>query len=175
MVSFVKAKKGGVGLRDIRIVERGAAMTVRGRLEDISTNGSATFVAATDQEETYEVALSEVVSCEASVLKEKESVEGILHGGSIYGICRISDLYLETKAGVNRTERPKLNLTVKKDRGGTIMAQSRMAKGPDETTNGFGPGWTSRMSAHVAPFVPDGLGLDRLEDQAVDERLAQIN
>jgi hypothetical protein len=48
-------------------------------------------------------------------------------------------------------ERPKLNLTVKKElqgMGGQIMAQSRMAKGPDGT-NGFDYGWTTRMSKHV--------------------------
>ena len=45
-------------------------------------------------------------------------------------------------------ERPKLNLTVKKElqgMGGQIMAQSSMARGPDGT-NGFAPGWTTRVS-----------------------------
>ena len=41
-----------------------------------------------------------------------------------------------------------LNLTVKKDRGGTIMAQSMMAKGPDGTI-GFKPGWTTRVSRYA--------------------------
>merc|ERR1711862_1048891 len=101
---------------------------------------------------------SEVISCDVSVLKEKDSVEGILHDGSIYGICRIVDLYLETKLdskhGAARKERPRLNLTVKKDRGGKIMAQSMMAKGPDGS-NGFAPGWTSRISMFVlVPMKP---------------------
>ena len=34
--------------------------------------------------------------------------------------------------------------------GGQIMAQSRMAKGPDGTTNGFESGWTTRVSPHAA-------------------------
>ena len=37
--------------------------------------------------------------------------------------------------------------------GGQIMAQSRMAKGPDGT-NGFAHGWTSRLSPFVKSFVP---------------------
>lgn len=32
--------------------------------------------------------------------------------------------------------------------GGQIMAQSRMAKGPDGT-NGFDPGWTNRVSLYA--------------------------
>ena len=32
--------------------------------------------------------------------------------------------------------------------GGQIMAQSRMAKGPDGT-NGFDSGWTRRVSLHM--------------------------
>ena len=40
--------------------------------------------------------------------------------------------------------------------GGQIMAQSRMAKGPDGT-NGFVHGWTSRLSPNVKSFVPPGI------------------
>jgi hypothetical protein len=160
LVSFAKTRKGGNDLRDIRIVKRGAATFVRGQLENVSFPqdgsgcGSAKFV--TSEGKVYETSLSEVVSCDVSALKEKEAVEGVLHEGSIYGICRTVDVTLESKLGVGHKERPKLNLTVKKDRGGKIMAQSMMAKGPEQGTNGFAPGWTKRMSAHVKEFVPGG-------------------
>ena len=162
LVSFVKAKSGKMNVRDIRVVTRGAASRTRGRLEDIklagSTSGSgdeastekgtAKFIVANESEDTYDVDLSEVVSCDPSLLKEKESVEVILHEGRVYGVCRTVDLYLESKLGTSHKERPKLNLTVKKDRGGKIMAQSMMAKGPDGTT-GFVPGWTTRVSKYA--------------------------
>ncbi|CAJ1953346.1 unnamed protein product [Cylindrotheca closterium] len=152
MVSFVKAKKGS-GVRDVRIVTRSAAKFIQGRLEKIepATNpsnrnsGTAKFVTANEKEEVYDVDLSEVVSCDVAALKDKQPVEAILHEGKLYGICRTADLYLESKLGTRNKERPKLNLTVKKNRGGTIMAQSMMAKGPDGT-NGFGEGWTTRKS-----------------------------
>jgi cold shock CspA family protein len=144
LVSFVKAKSGK-GVRDIRVVKRQAAVLVRGRLEDIvmantskngpggdesskGTIGTAKFIAATEKEEEYMIDLAEVVSCDASILKEKQAVEGILYDGKIFGVCRTVDLYLESKLGASHKERPKLNLSVKKDRGGTIIAQSMMAK-----------------------------------------------
>ena len=143
LVSFVKASRGGKGVRDIRVVERGAATLQRGRLEDIkltpdsesNSPGTAKFIAATEKEEEYDIKLSEVVSCDVSILKDKESVEGILHDGKVYGICRTCDLYLGSKLGSGHKERPKLNLTVrkelKKNMGGKIMAQSMMAKVSD--------------------------------------------
>ena len=173
LVSFVK---GGSGVRDVRIVSRGTATLLRGRLENIQIEnegidgapvaGTAKFIS--DEDKTYDVSLSEVVSCAPSVLKEKEAAEGILYEDCIFGIARTVDLYLDTKLGVGHKERPKLNLTVKKDRGGKIMAQSAMAKGPDGTT-GFAPGWTTRVSKFASlketatelsieaePFVPPG-------------------
>jgi hypothetical protein len=154
IVSFVKAKSGK-GVRDIRVVSRAAANLLRGRLEDIKVeedpnaetgkSGSAKFIAATNVEEIYDVSLSEVVSCDASLLKEKETVEAIVHESALYGICRTVDLYLESKLGASHRERPKLNLVVKKDRGGTIIAQSMISKGPDGT-DGFASGWTARVS-----------------------------
>ena len=69
-----------------------------------------------------------MVSCDPSQLKNRVEVEGVLHDNAIHGLCRITDLRLESKLGTGRKERPKLNLTVKKDRAGTIMAQSMMAK-----------------------------------------------
>lgn len=112
---------------------RGTAPLLRGRLETIQIEnegidgapvvGRANFIS--DEDKTYDVvSLSEVVSCAPSVLIEKEAVEGILYEDCIFGIVRTVDLYLDTKLGVGHKERPKLNLTVKKDRGGKIMAQS---------------------------------------------------
>lgn len=170
LVSFVRGKNWKTA-RDIRIVKRETAILQRGRLENIQivetedkkNMGKAQFIAATEKQEVYEVDLEEVVSCAASILKEKESMEGILHEGKIYGLCRTSDLYLASKlvggSGKNR-QRPKLNLTVKKDRGGTIMAQSMMAKGPDGTI-GFKTGWTSRVSEYSI-----------LEEEATDDENA---
>ncbi len=89
-------------------------------------------------------------------------------------VCRAKDISLASSFGRNSggissglKERPKLNLTVKKElqgMGGQIMAQSRMAKGPDGT-NGFDSGWTTRvrkhaplntsLSASASEFVPN--------------------
>mmetsp|Transcript_4412 Transcript_4412/g.10674 ORF Transcript_4412/g.10674 Transcript_4412/m.10674 type:complete len:1332 (-) Transcript_4412:111-4106(-) len=160
LVSFGKGRKRKTA-RDIRIVKREKATLQRGRLEDIQiietedkkNKGTAQFIAATANQEVYDIDLADVISCSASILKEKESMEGILHDGKIYGLCRTSDLYLASKivvgSGKNR-QRPKLNLTVKKDRGGTIMAQSMMAKGPDGSA-GFKAGWTKRVSRYTLP------------------------
>jgi hypothetical protein len=153
IVTFAKAKRG-MKVRDIRTEVRQAATLIRGRLEDIKLEnnsesrknaGTAKFIAATEKAESYDVNLSELVSCDAALLKDQQQVEGILHDGKIYGICRTCDLYLESKLGTSHKERPKLNLAVKKDRGGRIMAQSHMAKGPDGT-QGFVAGWTTRTS-----------------------------
>lgn len=154
LVSFVKANSGK-GVRDVRVVTKAAATMQRGRLEKIVISravdglsvGTAKFIAATDREEEYVVDLKEVISCDPSLLKENESVEGIIHEGQIFGICRSCDLYLESKLGLSHKERPKLNLTVRKGLGGTIMAQSGMAKGPDGTY-GFAKGWTARVSQY---------------------------
>lgn len=158
IVTFSKARKG-MKVQDIRINRRKAAEFLTGRLENIKVEdtgdvkknaGSATFIAATEQETRYEIDLREIVSCDAALLKEKQQVEGILHDGAIYGVCRTSDLYLESKLGKSHKERPRLNLSVKKDRGGKIIAQSSMAKGPDGTV-GFAEGWTTRISQFTAP------------------------
>ena len=157
LVSFVKGKSGKGTARDIRVIKRGAATLLRGRLEEIQINdepesegrkgGTAKFIATTPGEEIYDVDLSRVVSCDVSLLKDKESVEAIVHEGKLFGISRTADLYLESKLGASHKQRPKLNLTVKKDRGGTIIAQSMMAKGPDGT-KGFSSGWTTRTSRY---------------------------
>ena len=171
MVSFVKVKKEGGEIRDMRIVTRGAATLVRGSLAKLSLDqGTAQFVSFTPvpsstskpssdnteshtPENTFNISLSEVVGCQLSVLKEGESVEAVFYQGVPFGVCRTADLYLGSTiptsssfSSTDKRERPKLNLTVKKDRGGTIMAQSMMAKGPDKGSNGFVPGWTTRVS-----------------------------
>jgi cold shock CspA family protein len=152
LISFVKAKRGNF-VRDIRVVTRQAATMLRGRLENIEmlipgeNAGEAKFVAATEKEEHYDIDLTEVVGCDVALLKEKETVEGILHEGKIYGVCRTKDIMLSSKLAGSGRERQKLNLVVKKTRGGKIIAQSMMAKGPDGT-NGFAPGWTTRTSQY---------------------------
>eukprot|EP00980_Cylindrotheca_fusiformis_P028144 scaffold22583_cov106-Cylindrotheca_fusiformis.AAC.15 len=158
LVSFVKAKKGTTSVRDVRIITRQAAKLIQGRLENIEleggpNRGKAKFIAATEKEEVYEVDLREVVSCDVAVLKDKQAVEAVLHDGKLYGICRTSDLYLGSKLGTKmlgtkNKERPKLNLSVKKNRGGRIIAQSMMAKGPDGSI-GFVNGWTTRKSKYL--------------------------
>lgn len=70
---------------------------------------------------------------------------------SVSAVCRTKDIYLASSFGGSSgglKERPRLNLTVKKELGGQVMAQSKMAKGPDNT-NGFVEGWTKRVSHHV--------------------------
>lgn len=174
LVSFVKAKSGK-GVRDVRVVTRGAATLVRGRLEGISrtddetASGTARFCAATEKEEVYDINLSEIVSCDVSRLKDKESVEGILHDGKIFGVCRTCDLYLESKSRHGEgpgghKERPRLNLTLRK-KDGKIMAQSSMAKGPDGT-NGFANGWTKRVSQYHVPEAPKPAAETELDIEA---------
>jgi hypothetical protein len=128
LVSFVKSK--GKNVKDIRVVTRAAATLVRGHLENIDQrNRKARLIGTVGNDtKTFAIDLREVVSCEPSQLKEKVPVEGVLHDDAIHGICRTMDLRLESKLGTGKRERPKLNLTVKKDRAGTIMAQSMMAK-----------------------------------------------
>lgn len=43
---------------------------------------------------------------------------------------------------------------MKKELGGQVMAQSKMAKGPDNI-NGFVKGWTKRVSHHVVEEEED--------------------
>jgi cold shock CspA family protein len=205
LVSFVTARNGK-GVRDIRVVTRQAAIFVRGRLENIivlnkdgekGNMGTAKFIAATEKGEEYEIDLTEVVSCDATLLKDKQAVEGVLHDGKMYGICRTTDLYLESKLGASSKERQKLNITVKKDRGGKIMAQSMMAtvrflvrstglqipplcailtflvmfQGPDGT-KGFAAGWTKRVSSRHASSVGQEEDVDETADSTnVDQQV----
>jgi len=165
LVSFGKTRGGAKLIKDIRIEKVGSATSVRGVLTDINKDAdTAVFVSSSEKNEAkYEIKLTEVVSCDKALLKDKEEVDGILHEGKIFGVCRTKDIYIASSFGIKSgvsiggnggsglKERPKLNLTVKKElqgMGGKIMAQSRMAKGPDGT-NGFAPGWTTRVSLHV--------------------------
>lgn len=156
LVSFVKSKNNATGVKDIRVVNRAVAKLVRGHLENIDrTTHTATFVGKNveNEQKKFEISLNEVVSCEPSQLKNNVEVEGILHDDTVHGFCRVNDLCVKSKLGTGKKERPKLNLTVKKDRAGTIIAQSMMAKGPDGTT-GFPPGWTTRVSMYANAGVP---------------------
>jgi len=161
LVSFGKTR-GAKLAKDIRIEKMGAATSLRGIIEDIDVdNDTAVFVSSplddTNVTEKYEIKLTEVVSCNKALLKDKEIVDGILYEGKVFGVCRTKDIHLGSSFGRNSSgssgglkERPKLNLTVKKElqgMGGKIMAQSRLATGPDGT-NGFTPGWTKRVSLH---------------------------
>jgi len=185
LVSFVKGRKQKAA-RDIRIMKRETAILQRGRLENIQViktddnknKGKAQFIAATENQEVYDIDLAEVVSCSVSILKEKASMEGILHEGKIYGLCRTSDLYLASKivvggSGKNR-QRPKLNLTVKKDRGGRIMAQSMMAKGPDDTI-GFKAGWTKRASEYATTDNDDSGEYGQTGEEDQDNFILSFN
>jgi hypothetical protein len=168
LVSFVKGKNstsqdGNAIVREVRMITRGAATLLRGRLQWISDstasdekNGTTSTRAQFHCDDAHDVATSqifdvpssEIISCDPSMIKDQERVEGILYEGKIYGIARLTDLYIGSKftsVGPNSKGRQKLNLTVKKDLGGKIVAQSMMAKGPDGT-KGFVSGWTARIS-----------------------------
>ena len=149
LVSFVKSKNG-TGVKDVRVVTRSAATMVQGKLENVDQEKqTAKFVGSVNGErKEYDIELKEVVSCEMKQLKDNVEVEAIFHDDAIHGICRTTDLRLESKLGTGRKQRMKLNLTVKKDLSGKIVAQSMMAQGPDGT-NGFAPGWTARVSKYA--------------------------
>jgi len=145
LICFSKGK--GNKAKDVRILKRNAAQTVKGTISTVNKGeGIAKFRSVDDK--IFSINLSDVISCNVEMLKINERVEGILHEGKMVGICRTSDLYLDSSIGIGLKQRPKLNLTVKnelKGLGGKIIAQSGMAKGPDGTV-GFMNGWTTRMS-----------------------------
>jgi len=155
----ISFSKGNRVLRDIRVVTKNSATLLRGNLSDIDTEKEvATFTSDEDDKKKYDIVLKDVVSCERKMLKKSEPVEGLVHDGKLYGICRTKDLFLESKIGTKGKdqigskgkERPKLNLTVRRGLGGKIQAQSMMAKGPDGTS-GFQEGWTKRISQYANP------------------------
>jgi len=178
LVSFSKTK-GAKLLKDIRIEKMDAATTVRGVLVDIKTEENKAVFVSTENDQQYDVNLTEVVSCDKSLLQENEQVDGILHEGKLFGVCRTKDIFLISSFGRNSSgsssgglkERPRLNLTVKKElqgMGGQIMAQSGMAKGPDATI-GFVPGWTKRLSPHVKEYVPPTIEVSGFESTSYEE------
>merc|ERR1712087_374817 len=144
LVSFVKGKGSNKTAKDIRLVTRSSASTVRGHFKKISIEEDmAEFVLANNSNKLYNVNLKEVISCDVKLLNENTEVEGIF-----YGDCRTTDLYLSSKVKTGMKERPRLNLTVRKelqDMGGKIVAQSGLALGPDGSI-GFASGWTKRVS-----------------------------
>lgn len=165
LVTFGKTRGANL-VKDIRVEKAAAATSLGGTLEDINMDADTAIFVSSSNEQRYEIKLSEVISCDKSLLQDKEKVDGILHEGQIYGVCRTKDIHLASSFNRDRSgssgglkERPRLNLTVKKElkgMGGQIMAQSRMAKGPDGT-NGFAKGWTTRLSAFVKEFVPPNI------------------
>lgn len=176
LVTFTKGKNGMA--KDISVVTKSAAKIVNGCLSKLQMEDNlAIFTCTTtnNDNQMYNVNLSQVISCDARVLKEETPVEGILHEDKIVGICRTDDLYLKKSAtvGSGLRERPKLNLTVKKELqknlGGKIIAQSCMAKGPDGTM-GFHSGWTDRISRFISILptspIPD-LKDDVMEEEQV--------
>ena len=150
LVTFSKTK-GASLVKDIRVEKVAAATTLRGTLIDINIDQDIAVLVPsddTDENKRYGISLTEVVSCDKTLLKNQEQVDGILHEGRVFGVCRTKDIYLASSFGGSSgglKERPRLNLTVKKELGGQVMAQSKMAKGPDGT-NGFTSGWTTRVS-----------------------------
>ncbi|KAL7466137.1 hypothetical protein ACHAXS_006432, partial [Conticribra weissflogii] len=107
----------------------------RGSLVELNLSENTAVFLSSENGGKYSIRLSEVVSCDKSLLQENEQVDGIFHEGKIFGICRTKDLFLSSSFGRNSSgssgglkERPKLNLTVKREMGGKIMAQSLMAK-----------------------------------------------
>eukprot|EP00594_Rhizosolenia_setigera_P020904 CAMPEP_0178981296 /NCGR_PEP_ID=MMETSP0789-20121207/26982_1 /TAXON_ID=3005 /ORGANISM="Rhizosolenia setigera, Strain CCMP 1694" /LENGTH=1337 /DNA_ID=CAMNT_0020671823 /DNA_START=365 /DNA_END=4378 /DNA_ORIENTATION=- len=154
LVSFVKGKGSCDRAKDIRIVKKAAATMKKGALESLDIDkGTAMFVTFDgDKKESYEFKLTEVVSCDVKLLKEKINLEAVVHEGKVYGVCRTTDLRLESKVSskTSKGERPRLNLTVKSELqtlGGKIVAQTGMAQGPNRDGSiGFVKGWTTRVS-----------------------------
>jgi len=179
LVSFVKASSSSSSdIKELRVVTKGVAQLVRGTLEAIdlkmgtavfirdgvtvasggtgTANGNGSGGGGSSGGERFPIALTEVVSCNVKVLKHQEAVEVVMHQGKVYGVCRTTDLYLKSKVCGSK-ERTRLNLTVKRDLTGKIMAQSGMAKGPpygNESDNGFETGWTKRISPYVREETP---------------------
>ncbi len=173
LVTFAIGKNGKA--RDVRVKTKNAATRLKGALTELNfDNETAKFQTLTDNK-LYDINLKEIVSCDAKLLKENETVEALLHEGKLAGICRNADLYLETTITSGKKERPKLNLTVKKELkglGGKIIAQSCMAKGPDGT-HGFVPGWTSRLSKFDAQSSKAQGNLDDVEDK--EQTITMLN
>jgi len=84
LVSFSKTK-GARMVKDIRIEKMGAATSVAGILVDVDKDNDSAIFVSSENDTKYKIKLTEVVSCEISLLKDKEQVDGILHEGKIFG------------------------------------------------------------------------------------------
>ena len=152
LVTFVRGNKGKA--KDVRLKTTSALERFEGKLTAMQTESGSPGFQTIIGDKSYDINLSEVISCEPKVLKDDDAIEAMIHDGKLVGICRKADLYLESSIGAKFKERSKartrtqLNLTVKRDLGGKIIAQSCMAKGPDGSL-GFSPGWTTRTSRFV--------------------------
>ena len=163
LVTFVRGNKRKA--KDVRFKTTSALERFEGKLTPMQTESESPGFQTIIGDKSYDINLSEVVSCEPKVLKDDDAIEAMIHDGKLVGICRKADWYLESSFGAKFKERSKartrtqLNLTVKRDLGGNIIAQSCMAKGPDGSL-GFSPGWTTRTSR----FVPQ----DHIVDDSLD-------
>ena len=82
LICFSKGK--GDRARDIRILKRNAAATVKGKISDLDIlAGNANFISEDGQ--VMSMSLSEVISCDIEVLKNDDGLEGILHDSEIVG------------------------------------------------------------------------------------------
>jgi hypothetical protein len=84
LVSFSKTK-GARMVKDIRIEKMGAATSVVGILVDVDKDNDSAIFVSSENDTKYKIKLTEVVSCEISLLKNNEQVDGILHEGKIFG------------------------------------------------------------------------------------------
>ena len=131
-------KKGTV--KDLRLLEQQKAVLVKAVLSKINAGVGI----LTHDNSTTTIHMSEIVGCEIGQLTEGTEVEFVSYQNQAFGVARIKDLYLAKP----RTSRLKLNLKVKKQMGGVVQSQSKMARGPDGTY-GFAPGWTTRQSEYT--------------------------
>ena len=85
LVSFGETRGARI-VKDVRLEKGGAATSAVGILIDIDRdNDSAPLFVSSENDARYEIKLTEVVSCDKSLLKDKEQVDGILHEGKIFG------------------------------------------------------------------------------------------
>eukprot|EP00586_Coscinodiscus_wailesii_P004868 CAMPEP_0172483654 /NCGR_PEP_ID=MMETSP1066-20121228/10705_1 /TAXON_ID=671091 /ORGANISM="Coscinodiscus wailesii, Strain CCMP2513" /LENGTH=1257 /DNA_ID=CAMNT_0013247641 /DNA_START=395 /DNA_END=4168 /DNA_ORIENTATION=- len=155
LVSFTRSQNSK-HIKDVKVIKKQSASVVKGTIQRLNVRANtAVFVPQgnTVDGDVFEIddLQDSVVGCAVNSLKEGEDVEALPWDGKVYGVCRTSDLQMDTKVE-RKKERPRLNLKVRNDlkgMGGKIVAQSGLAKGPDNT-NGFRSGWTKRVSKYTA-------------------------
>jgi len=164
-VSFHYIKGGKV--KDVKLLKNypkglksSSAKKLIGTLTNIDKDHKmATFQTQADDSNTvgssYTISTNEILGCDLSSLKSTTQVEAMYYQNNVYGVCRLSDLYLASSSSKtssittpNSKARPRLNLTVRKELGGKVVAQSSMAKGPSHGGGNYGflKGWTNRCS-----------------------------